>query len=1529
MTSTRSQLLEAAITFCTSFSRGKDVESILALFSTNHPVSAIEHGDPSLAPFLGRTFEGKSGIKRYFEVIGSLLSYENISFGEYVVDVEERKVAVKGKGTFTWVETGKAWDETFAYVLDFDEDAKLTRYQIWSDTGSAYLASKAPPQLEECIPSTSDNEGGNETDDSDVSGTGKPSGKYQYGSRKRLDAVVGGDSYEEDAVGAAEKPPPDAESDTAVDGGGIPSTSDNEDDNQNDSDGTNTGRPSKKFQYSWRKQLEELDRDSDEEDVATEKSPADAKDNNTSNGAFGQSSLLFDDQGNRSSQTPAPVLEDVFGNSVDRSRAGPNRIGAPTVRNKKNGGRAIVHDSDSEGEQPSSTTSPVADPAFTPASRRASTPPTSDIGMPVAKNGLKGKGKRKPSIDSRRSVPPIEFTETLSTHHDRSRSELKRKTQRVTKADKEETAKARARIAVDRKATIPRAERESKFSLSGLFTTISSTVKPDSDLKEPTSPSDDPINSFSSPEARPSSPGVSVRRTPSPLPNTARPSSRPALADPPPLDSDDDDLPATITVPTTKKPVAESSKKDELMKRKYRALEKNQSRQAGSDSDDDLEIVNAPVSGVAGRTLEVEHPSSAKKLTHTRKVQMQLAGIHPTKSQAPTSKQTKKAPPIGRSQLEQELWKRVQLAREKTIKQKQEEWQAIGGTLKETVKAEADQAEVVKNLAAKGLEAAEAQGGGTQYEDSDDESDGDWNPQERGSEEEPDPSMDVQDQVDEDVSMVSEVEDQDEVEADENDENVPKARMSRRSAKNIVDSDDENDENNPSQQVRGRRPLASLPSSSFGEDEFSMDVVHDGPTPSTDDQNDDGTDKENDTSLMFDRSDDKENKAVVRFGLSGLRRDDTLDLDLSEPRRPFQELPSPDTPKAFQPGRASLTEMFEAQLSESRRTPDLSPGPLLQPFLEGSSKKNAGGFSQFSDDEGTLLGKASSNGDLADLFDATTQKLDTKPWSTKGVLAEAFIEQPLFGPKSSGKKDDLGLTQDIVAVKSLEVKETQIRKADAVFEKEQEYLLDAAFEPKAAKEELYVNEFGFLTQTRPNVEDPEVYVPPTPTQVPSQRMAMLATPLDDRSTQRSPLATLSLTDPTQGESPVVGRLKRLRKRSVSPSDRASASLQPKKNAFDLLRTGAQQPERYKRRKLEAGDFVVDQAEESDDEGGFWGAKKKADDDEEEGGEDMDRNLETLVDDQDMDEETLAKRLVWEKYKEDEAMTDKKIEEEAQAIVKGERRVRKKHGDFLSDESDDEGENGDLARLQRKMRRQQKKREDVEALEHNPQTKSFAETYKATLFDDDNDFGHLAVDHTQSVLDQLTVPHAGEEEDDEDEEMGDEDDETQPKSLDVSEIQRILKERRATHNLAEEDGVDYHDTTWIDNEDEEDSRPLVKTVKTVQTRKANRPQRGLDPSAFDDGFEDGNLIPNKRGDGRHQQQSWAKRESRNRNTATARSVGAAAVTGLARAKTGGGSLRQVPKGAPPTTDKVKAGGIKKGASVLISKLDKSSRFTDTS
>lgn len=140
MTVTRSELLSAAQTFCDAFAQKKDVETILSLFSVEFQPSAIEHGEASLAPFLGKPFVGLENIKIYFETIGSLLSYEDVKFSQFVVDAEGRKVACKGKGKFTWRSTKESWDETFAYMLDFDEEGKVTDYQVWADSGAAYLA---------------------------------------------------------------------------------------------------------------------------------------------------------------------------------------------------------------------------------------------------------------------------------------------------------------------------------------------------------------------------------------------------------------------------------------------------------------------------------------------------------------------------------------------------------------------------------------------------------------------------------------------------------------------------------------------------------------------------------------------------------------------------------------------------------------------------------------------------------------------------------------------------------------------------------------------------------------------------------------------------------------------------------------------------------------------------------------------------------------------------------------------------------------------------------------------------------------------------------------------------------------------------------------------------------------------------------------------------------------------------------------------------------------------------------------------
>jgi len=102
----------------------------------------LEHGLSRFAPFLGRPFASRDSVRHYFHTVAALIAYEDMHFSEYVVDAEVRKVSVKGTATFTWIVTRDSWDETFTYVLDFDDQDKIARYQIWGDTGALYLASQ-------------------------------------------------------------------------------------------------------------------------------------------------------------------------------------------------------------------------------------------------------------------------------------------------------------------------------------------------------------------------------------------------------------------------------------------------------------------------------------------------------------------------------------------------------------------------------------------------------------------------------------------------------------------------------------------------------------------------------------------------------------------------------------------------------------------------------------------------------------------------------------------------------------------------------------------------------------------------------------------------------------------------------------------------------------------------------------------------------------------------------------------------------------------------------------------------------------------------------------------------------------------------------------------------------------------------------------------------------------------------------------------------------------------------------------------
>lgn len=136
----RKQLLSSAKSYCDAFKEKKDVNEIMSHFSTTHATTLIEHGDPVLAPFLGKTYSGKSSIEGYFNLIASLLSYEDMDFYEFLVDADVAKVAVKGEARFTWISTGQSWKEDIAYMLDFDDEGKITDCEIWADSGCVYLA---------------------------------------------------------------------------------------------------------------------------------------------------------------------------------------------------------------------------------------------------------------------------------------------------------------------------------------------------------------------------------------------------------------------------------------------------------------------------------------------------------------------------------------------------------------------------------------------------------------------------------------------------------------------------------------------------------------------------------------------------------------------------------------------------------------------------------------------------------------------------------------------------------------------------------------------------------------------------------------------------------------------------------------------------------------------------------------------------------------------------------------------------------------------------------------------------------------------------------------------------------------------------------------------------------------------------------------------------------------------------------------------------------------------------------------------
>ncbi|KAG5726007.1 hypothetical protein E4T56_gene1615 [Termitomyces sp. T112] len=458
--------------------------------------------------------------------------------------------------------------------------------------------------------------------------------------------------------------------------------------------------------------------------------------------------------------------------------------------------------------------------------------------------------------------------------------------------------------------------------------------------------------------------------------------------------------------------------------------------------------LQAPDMQMTIKEEETERRSGRKKrITEGRQRQLNLGGI------GLKGKKVKEDP----SKIDdfEIVRSKADAARQDIIRAKEEEWVQRGGRVKDWDDGATSVQEVSKLYIEKGLNLP---GGGTDNMENDDDDDDDddsdipeLSARLRGSAS-PFPthgSEDGNEDVDEENNTVDT--------ADLNPEDGESdagllSRTCRAVLKAIVDSDDEDIAPRPNFSPR-------LQDSPFNDHGIKNDE-----------------DKENETCRMFDRGGDKENKAVVRrvpldekvpsetkksflLGLeSGLVR--RLSLSPAHPEDDDNVTMNEvidDDPFVFPSRPSRLPKSFDIRLKPtSPIATQPSTSPLnLTPFIGAKFKCLV--FSQFHDEHSVGVGPAPLQPGFSDFFEFGTEKQNAaiSPERLTGGLADkAFPRDKL------AKADTLDLIQDITLEPAFEVSGMFLRKADQIFEKEQEYVLEAANQKVQPEPELYVNDHG-------------------------------------------------------------------------------------------------------------------------------------------------------------------------------------------------------------------------------------------------------------------------------------------------------------------------------------------------------------------------------------------------------------------------------------------------------------------------------------
>ncbi|KAI6165006.1 hypothetical protein EDD17DRAFT_1506348 [Pisolithus thermaeus] len=1104
----------------------------------------------------------------------------------------------------------------------------------------------------------------------------------------------------------------------------------------------------------------------------------------------------------RSSPPPATT------SSFDNSPVIPGRV-------KGRAKHPVVSDSESGPPSNSSSVSPARHSLNTPHLRSPPTPPTSEIEMHTAKKSSKAKGKAPV-----RSVPPLRFnSEDLPTNlfsgsdntgKRKEGSGHRVKTKAPTKKERREAALESSRIAASRPVEIPRTEQANHANPGARIPNTNLTAELPSD----------PIEKFSSPsdllkkeDGQPDDQGLARA-----------------------VESSDDDMPAIgqIIRQEQEKPRAEELRQN--LQAKKLALLKSRTGPSNITQDDDLEIVKDDMHSVAREAAAKRRADKSQRSPVKMKVLAMAMGCKRISRVRDSGSKSASLPTFSEQQLKhfakpvfargnkadkealrkQELDRMMmqQHEREKLrlIKQREEEWIQKGGRVLregESKDAQASLSQAVETYAhraLKGVEEAEAMDSGM----GDSESDDDYTPSIRGS---PGAEQVVEEGTDTD-----------------DDREEHSTTVSDQGAQ--LTDDEENVA--PSRRKSGMRKGLK-------------------------------TEKENNTKLMFDRSEDKENKAVVRHSPALTRSAQGLRVG---PLFSMKVVPSGTRPLPLQPIATRDSIAGDQRLLRS--------GPSTPPRTMSSPKQGLGSPASLRSERSRRHSLISSEGGN-DENDAP----GFKPQPLLLSFMETSVKRSPEARLMPFNAVNRGLSQFFSP--ALEVSSTLRHKADMIFEKEQEY-------------------------TRPEGSSPQVYH-----MTPSQASKYLGTQVDatQRTKERVPLSTV-----------VVHGHSRVSRASATEATKAVQCIPTtiqhpltaypfKVNAFDILGKASNRP-KVPRERLKDSEFVAAEAEESDEDDmfGFGGPKR----------EEQNEVMTELVDDKDMDVETERPDLVQEKFREHEAEDDQKLEKFHQEVVEGKyRKKRLGRGVNLDEDSEDDDDDGDRRIRQRLSKKRKIEGDDLEALGwnitsffffswqliacsgssagQNEETRAFYNTYHQNLAydDDDDEFKHLR-----------DVPV-------------NENDDDEPEQESITAFEAHEHAREIARNPSVVKPLDPTNTDWIDQSAEDDPVGVRVNVMSHHTiRTTRRPNRNVDFDVEAPKRSIENDLEQK------QWISWAKDQG-GRHYGTGRSATGAAVTGHAKVKTGGGSLRSKAANAAGSESRAGSSRLSKAPSMLSAVSDRSSRF----